>query len=75
VMRLQSQVMARWASLLKEGVDLVGADTPAGARMAEHTAFFEFLTTEISGMLDRLDAIDEPRLFPSAANWAYNLIS
>jgi DNA-binding transcriptional regulator GbsR (MarR family) len=61
VMRMQSQVLARWASLLKEGVGLVGADTPAGARMTAHTAFFEFLNTEIPGMLDRWDAVDEPR--------------
>jgi DNA-binding transcriptional regulator GbsR (MarR family) len=61
VMRLQSQVLDRWGSLLKEGVGLVGADTPAGARMAAHTAFFEFLSTEIPGMLARWDALDESR--------------
>jgi DNA-binding transcriptional regulator GbsR (MarR family) len=61
VMRMQSQVLARWASLLKEGAGLVGTDTPAGARMAAHTAFFEFLNTEIPGLLDRWDALDESR--------------
>jgi len=61
VMRMQSQVLARWAGLLKEGTGLVGADTPAGARMSAHTAFFEFLTPEIAGMLDRWDALDETR--------------
>jgi hypothetical protein len=59
-MRLQSQVLVRWASLLKEGVDLVGADTPAGGRLTEHTAFFDFLNTEIPGMLDRWDEITQP---------------
>ena len=61
VMRLQSQVLVRWAGLLKEGVDLVGAGTPAGSRLTEHTSFFEFLNTEIPGMLDRWDAISESR--------------
>jgi DNA-binding transcriptional regulator GbsR (MarR family) len=55
VMRLQTQVLLRWTSLLKEGVDLVGADTPAGARMTEHAAFFDFLNTEIPGLLARWD--------------------
>ena len=67
VMRLQSQVLDRWGSLLKEGVDLVGADTPAGARMSAHTAFFEFLSTEMPGMLARWDALDESRLVLSPA--------
>jgi predicted transcriptional regulator len=55
VMRLQSQVLVRWASLLKEGADLVGTGTPAGGRLTEHTAFFDFLNTEIPGMLNRWD--------------------
>jgi DNA-binding transcriptional regulator GbsR (MarR family) len=57
VMRMQSQVLMRWTSLLKEGVDLVGADTPAGSRMADHTAFFEFVNAEIPAMLARWDAL------------------
>jgi DNA-binding transcriptional regulator GbsR (MarR family) len=61
VTRQQYQVLIRWTSLLKEGIDLVGADTPAGARMAEHTAFFEFLDTEIPAMLDRWNAIKQHR--------------
>jgi len=56
VMRLRNQVLQRWTALLKEGAGLVGTDTPAGARMAEHTAFFEFLNTEISAVLARWDA-------------------
>ena len=59
VTRLQNQVLQRWTSLLKEGVDLVGAETPAGARMAEHTAFFEFLNAEMPAMLARWDALSQ----------------
>jgi DNA-binding transcriptional regulator GbsR (MarR family) len=62
VMRLQSQALVRWGGMLKEGVDLVGADTPAGARLTAHTAFFDFLNTEIPGMLDRWEEISQRRL-------------
>jgi hypothetical protein len=55
-MMLRNQVLVRWIALLKEGVDLVGADTPAGARMAEHAGFFEFLHAEMPAMLARWDA-------------------
>ena len=57
VMRLQSQALDRWGSMLKEGVDLVGAGTPAGDRLTAHTAFFDFLNTEIPGMLDRWEEL------------------
>src|SRR5579859_2640334 len=29
VVRMQSQVLARWSKMLTEGIDVVGADTPA----------------------------------------------
>jgi hypothetical protein len=56
VMRMQNQVLARWTSLLREGVDVVGAGTPAGARMADHAAFFEFMLAEFPGLMARWDA-------------------
>src|SRR5579863_6135756 len=37
--RLRDQVLARWAALIREGIDLVGPDTPAGARLAGHAMF------------------------------------
>jgi len=61
VMRLQSQLLVRWSGLLKEGAGLVGTDTPAGERLTAHTAFFDFLNTEIPGMLDRWIHEDEVR--------------
>jgi predicted transcriptional regulator len=62
VMRLQSQVLVRWGSLLREGVDLVGSGTRAGGRLTAHTEFFDFLSTEIPGMLDRWDEISQRQL-------------
>jgi predicted transcriptional regulator len=56
VMRLQIQVLARWTSLLTVGADVVGADTPAGARMADYAAFFDFMLEEFPAVMARWDA-------------------
>lgn len=56
VMLLRNQVLTRWAALLKEGMDLVGADSPAGRRMASHAGFFEFLAQEMPALMARWDA-------------------
>jgi hypothetical protein len=56
VMRLQTQVLARWTALLKEGADVVGAGTPAGARMADYAAFFDFMLGEFPALMARWDA-------------------
>ncbi|MCX4866171.1 MarR family transcriptional regulator [Streptomyces sp. NBC_01369] len=49
----RDRVLTRWESTLKEGVRILGEDTPAGARIAETVAFFEFLQAELVGMMDR----------------------
>jgi predicted transcriptional regulator len=56
VMMTQTQVLARWAALLKEGIDLVGPDTPAGRRITGHAAYFEFLATEMPALFARWNA-------------------
>jgi DNA-binding transcriptional regulator GbsR (MarR family) len=61
LIRSQTQVFVRWASLLKEGIDLVGADTPAGARLTAHTAFMDFLNSQVDGMLERWEAVNQRR--------------
>ena len=60
VMMMQSQVLVRWTELLKEGIDLVGKDTPAGELMADHAAYFEFLTTEMPALFARWEASGRP---------------
>ena len=55
MVRLRGQVMARWTALVREGIDLVGPDTPAGARLAGHAAFFEFVAKELPEVLTRWD--------------------
>ncbi|MGC0339074.1 GbsR/MarR family transcriptional regulator [Streptomyces sp. SLBN-8D4] len=46
-------VLQRWEIALREGVDSLGPDTPAGRRMAETLAFFEFVETEVAAMMER----------------------
>ena len=49
----REQVMARWISAGREGTEVLGPDTPAGARMAETVAFFEFVRAELPALIDR----------------------
>jgi DNA-binding transcriptional regulator GbsR (MarR family) len=42
-----------WLRTLREGADILGAETPAGARVAETLAFVEFLHEEMPLMLER----------------------
>ena len=53
LLRMQDQVMTRWGALVREGIDLVGPDSEAGARMAEQAAFLEFATREMAELLTR----------------------
>ena len=53
LLKMRDQVMSRWGTLAREGIDLVGPDTAAGARMAEQAAFLEFATREMSDLLIR----------------------
>jgi DNA-binding transcriptional regulator GbsR (MarR family) len=55
MLRLRDQVMQRWMTLTREGIELLGRDTPAGARLAEHEAFFEFVSAELPEVLKRWD--------------------
>ncbi|MFH0520596.1 GbsR/MarR family transcriptional regulator [Streptomyces sp. M41] len=46
-------VLKRWEAALREGVDSLGEDTPAGRRLAETLAFFEFVEGEVTAMMER----------------------
>ncbi|MEU3143621.1 MULTISPECIES: GbsR/MarR family transcriptional regulator [unclassified Streptomyces] len=54
-------VLRRWQDALREGVASVGPDTPAGLRLAETLAFFEFVEKEIETLMDRWRAHREER--------------
>ena len=49
----REQVLDRWIATTREGVDALGPRTPAGGRLAESLAFFEFLSDELHTVLDR----------------------
>lgn len=49
----RDRLMARWTAVLREGIALVGADTPAGERLAESVQYFEFVSAELPRVLAR----------------------
>ncbi|WP_030245728.1 GbsR/MarR family transcriptional regulator [Streptomyces sp. NRRL S-455] len=46
-------VLKRWEAALHEGVASLGPDTPAGRRMSETLAFFEFIDVELAALMER----------------------
>ena len=53
VISSRDRLMARWASVLRDGVTLLGADTPAGTRLADSVQYFEFVIAELPRILAR----------------------
>jgi DNA-binding transcriptional regulator GbsR (MarR family) len=49
----REQTLDRWIVSTRAGVEALGGETPAGARLAESLEFFEFLREELSAMLER----------------------
>jgi predicted transcriptional regulator len=49
----KDQVLDRCERSLREGIEVLGRGTPAGARIAETLAFFEFIQAELPAMLQR----------------------
>jgi DNA-binding transcriptional regulator GbsR (MarR family) len=56
IVRLRDRQFARWAAELQEGVSILGADSPAGIRMADTVSYFEFISSEMAGLLARWDS-------------------
>lgn len=53
VVRLRDQTMMRWSQTLRDGLDLLGPDTPAGRRMNESIMYFDFVQKELPMVLSR----------------------
>jgi predicted transcriptional regulator len=49
----RDRLMARWTAVMREGVALLGAGTPAGARLAESAEYFEFVSAELPRVVAR----------------------
>ncbi|MFF9122703.1 GbsR/MarR family transcriptional regulator [Streptomyces sp. NPDC014889] len=46
-------LIKRWEDALRDGVAGLGAETPAGRRLAETLAFFEFIERDVAGIMER----------------------
>jgi predicted transcriptional regulator len=51
VIGIRDHLMARWTGVLREGVEILGGDTPAGERVAESVRFFEFVSSELPSVI------------------------
>ncbi|WP_425832079.1 GbsR/MarR family transcriptional regulator [Streptomyces fractus] len=49
----RDSILERWEDALREGVESLGADTPAGRRIGETLAFFEFVQVELAALMER----------------------
>lgn len=58
-------ILKRWSDSLREGVTSLGAETPAGRRLAETVAFFDFLQDELTAMMERWRGHRERMFGPS----------
>ncbi|MGW1379343.1 GbsR/MarR family transcriptional regulator [Streptomyces sp. NPDC002446] len=52
-MARRENVLTRWEGTLRDGVESLGATTPAGRRLNETLVFFEFLQKELPALLER----------------------
>jgi DNA-binding transcriptional regulator GbsR (MarR family) len=59
IVRLRDRQFTRWAAELQEGVRILGAGSAAGLRMAETVSYFEFISSEMAGLLARWDSRDQ----------------
>src|SRR6266516_3812154 len=63
VISSRDRLMARWTAVLRDGIKLLGADTPAGARLADSVRYFEFVSAELPQVLakwrERKAALDD----------------
>jgi DNA-binding transcriptional regulator GbsR (MarR family) len=55
LLSLRTRTMSRWADMLRDGAEVLGSSSPAGERVSESAAYFDFVTTELPGVLARWD--------------------
>ncbi len=60
----RDEVMNRWQTSAREGIEALGADTPAGRRMSESLAFFEFIQEELHATFAKWQKVKAERLGP-----------
>jgi DNA-binding transcriptional regulator GbsR (MarR family) len=53
LLTMSNQQMSRWTAALRDGVDVLGRDSPAGERMSESVRYLDFVAAELPGLLAR----------------------
>ena len=53
--------MTRWEQGLAQGITDLGAETPAGRRLADTVEYFQFMRGELTGMIERWKEHRPPR--------------
>jgi predicted transcriptional regulator len=53
VIGIRDHLMSRWTGVLRDGVAILGAGTPAGERVAESVRFFEFVSAELPQVISK----------------------
>lgn len=49
----RNRILLAWERSFREGMEALGPGSPAGARLAESMAFFQFVRVELPGLMDR----------------------
>jgi len=49
----RDKLLEQWSTLMSEGAKIVGTDSKAGVRLDQSSQFFEFLRSELPGLMDR----------------------
>jgi DNA-binding transcriptional regulator GbsR (MarR family) len=57
----RDEVILRWQTSAREGIEVLGADTPAGRRMADSLAFFEFIHEELNELVAKWQKVKSER--------------
>jgi predicted transcriptional regulator len=68
VVRLRDRQFTAWAEELRQGAEVLGRTSPAGARLAETVRYFEFISREMAGLLARWQAGASARADTEAGN-------
>lgn len=56
IVRLRDRQFRTWAAELRQGAEVLGPGSPAGARLADTVRYFEFVSHEMAGLLARWEA-------------------
>jgi predicted transcriptional regulator len=66
IVRLRDRQFTRWAAELRDGVQVLGAGSAAGSRLADTVRYFEFISGEMASLLARWDEQRGRTAFPTS---------